>query len=344
MNSVLIITPCSPFTLPTQGSFIAEGLRRTGIRVGTLSQARSGVGRLLDVSLRCPLLIPRYDSAFINVYGERAFVYESVAILVARLWKKRVVVLIHNGRMADFVRRWPRWTRFVLSRASLILAPHKFLQEQLSSLGLRIDGTIPNFIDLKKYRFRERSVLAPRFLYLRGMYSYYNPEMAIRAFKLVQEEYPDATLTMAGEEGRESAVCRNLVRNFKLQNVKFVGLVPNSEIPNLADRHDIHLHTSRVDNMPVTIIEMWACGLPVVGTDVGGVPYLVRHGVDGILVKSEDHRAMAVACLDLLSNHALAAMLSRNGRARAEELTWEKIKPMWEGALLLSGDYEKQAS
>jgi L-malate glycosyltransferase len=96
--------------------------------------------------------------------------------------------------------------------------------------------------------------------------------------------------------------------------------------------------------MPVTIIEMWACGLPVVGTDVGGMPYLVRHGVDGILVKSEDHRAMAVACLDLLSNHALAAMLSRNGRAHAEELTWEKIKPMWEGALLLSGDYEKQAS
>jgi glycosyltransferase involved in cell wall biosynthesis len=344
MNSVLVITPCSPFALPTQGLFIAEGLRRAGIRVGTLSQARSGLGRLLDVSFRCPWLVPRYDSALVNIYGERAFVYESLAIIVARLWEKRVVVLIHNGRMAEFVRRWPRWTRFVLSRADLVLVPHGFLQKQLSSLGLRVDDTIPNFIDLKRYKFRERSNLAPRFLYLRGMYPYYNPEMAIRAFKLVQEEHPDATLTMAGEEGKESAVCRSLACNFKLQNVSFVGLVSNNEIPNLADRHDIHLHTSRVDNMPVTIIEMWACGLPVVGTDVGGMPYLVRNGIDGILVKSEDHRAMAGACLDLLSNHVLAGMLSRNGRARAEELTWEKIKPMWEGALLLSGDCEKQPS
>src|SRR5688572_28733046 len=141
MNSVLVITPCSPFTLPTQGLFIAEGLRRAGIRVGTLSQARSGLGRLLDVSLRCPWLVPRYDSALVNIYGERAFVYESLAIIVARLWEKRVVVLIHNGRMAEFVRRWPHWTRFVLSRADLVLVPHGFLQKQLSSLGLRIDDT-----------------------------------------------------------------------------------------------------------------------------------------------------------------------------------------------------------
>jgi glycosyltransferase involved in cell wall biosynthesis len=167
------------------------------------------------------------------------------------------------------------------------------------------------------------------------MYPYYNPQMAIRTFKLVQDKYQDARLTMAGEEGKESAICRRLVRDLNLRNVSFLGLVPNNEVPNLADRHDIHLHTSRVDNMPVTIIEMWACGVPVVGTDVGGMPYLVRDGVDGILVKSEDHHAMAAACLDLLSNHAFAGMLSRNGRARAEELTWEKIKPLWKQVLLL---------
>ena len=90
--------------------------------------------------------------------------------------------------------------------------------------------------------------------------------------------------------------------------------------------------------MPVTIIEMWACGLPIVGTNVGGMPYLVRDGQDALLVESEDHQAMADVCFELLSNSDLARTLSRNGRARASELTWESVKCLWEDALGLKFD------
>jgi glycosyltransferase involved in cell wall biosynthesis len=93
------------------------------------------------------------------------------------------------------------------------------------------------------------------------------------------------------------------------------------------------MHTNRFENMPVSIIEMWACGLPIVATDVGGMPYLVRSGLDAILVPSEDHRAMAAACIDLLSRPQLASTLSVNGRARAEGLTWGHAAPMWERVL-----------
>jgi len=134
----------------------------------------------------------------VNVYGSRAFVYESAAILYANWWKKRSVVFIRGGSMPEFVQRWPRWTHFVFSKANLILVPHEFLRAELSALGLRVDGIIPNFIELEKYKFRERSRLAPRFLYLRGMHSIYNPAMAVRAFALIQQQYPDASLTMAG--------------------------------------------------------------------------------------------------------------------------------------------------
>src|SRR5438445_6491564 len=292
MKSVLVITPCSRNGLPSQGFFIAEELRNAGVQIQVLTDAESRLRRLLDVIFRGFWLVPQHDRVFVNVYGQRAFTYESFAILYARLWRKRVVALIHNGRLAEFIRRWPRWTSLVLSQADLVLVPHRFLQEQLTGLGLRIDGAIPNFVDLKRYTFRERSILAPRFLYLRGMYPYYNPEMAIRAFGIIQHRYPESLLTMAGEEGKESARCRALVRDLNLRNVQFVGLVPKEQIPVLADKHDIYLHTNRVENMPVTIIEMWACGLPIVGTDVGGMPYLVRNRIDGILVKSEDHQSM----------------------------------------------------
>ena len=300
-----------------------------------LGKAKSSWGRLLEVISYSLLLVPLYDVLLVDVFGLRAFVYESVAILCGRLWRKRIVAVLHNGSMRDFIERWPRWTHFILSQPTLVLVPHKFLQHQLSELGLRVDGNIPNFVNLEHYRFRERAVLSPRFLYLRGMHPFYNAPMALRAFALIQQKYSDASLTMAGKEDEDSNYCRSLVRSFNLRNVRFLGIVPKEKIPALADEHDIHLHTNRVDNMPITIIEMWACGVPIVGTNVGGVSYLIRNRVDGILVESEDYQAMADACFELLSNRQLAKALSRNGRKRAEELTWEHVQPMWQRALML---------
>jgi glycosyltransferase involved in cell wall biosynthesis len=327
VKSILIVTHCVP---PQQGSLIAEYLGQSGVQVRVLGKAESSWGRLLEIVSYSLLLVPRYDVLLVDLFGLRAFVYESVAILCARLWRKRIVAVLRNGYMRDFVERWPRWTRFILSQPNLVLVPH-----HLSALGFRIDGMIPNFVKLENYRFRERSVLSPRFLYLRGMHPFYNAPMALRAFALVQQRFPDAQLTMAGKEGEDSDECRSLVQTLNLRKVQFLGIVPKDEIPILADKHDIYLHTNRIDNMPITVIEMWACGLPIVGTNVGGMPYLVRNRTDGILVKSENYQAMAGACFDLLSNNELAKTLSRNGRARALELTWERVRPLWEEALLL---------
>jgi glycosyltransferase involved in cell wall biosynthesis len=335
MKRIFIVTACSPKGLPQQGSLIAERLAAQDVDVRVVGKAQSGWGRLLVVIFFSVFVLPRYDTALINVFALRAFVFESFAILYAYLWRKRVVVVLRSGFMREFVERWPRWSRFVLSRADLILVPHEFLRKELSKIGLRIDGVISNFIDTKKYRFRERSIVTPRFLYLRGTHPFYNAPMALRAFAIIQEKYPHAELTIAGKDGEEAGYCRSLVATLKLRNVHFLGMVPKESIPELADRHDIHLHSNRVDNMPVTIIEMWACGLPIVGTNIGGMPYLVRNGVDGILVDLDDHEAMANACLALLSDATLAQKLSRNGRARAEQFTWQRVKSMWQGALAM---------
>ena len=332
-SKLLIVTPCVPNGLPTQGSIIAERLRTEGVSVAMVSRARTPLGRVIEVFLKGPWLMARHPQLVVDVFGERAFVYESFAIVCARLLRRRVIVVLHNGMLPNFVRRWPRWTKFVLAHADVVLTPHEFLREQLVPLGIRIDGVIPNFIDLERYTFRKRSSLAPRFLYLRGMHAIYNPEMALRAFALVQARYPEATLTMTGRDGAELPRCRALVAELSLRNVSFRGVVAKHEIARLADDHDIHLHTNRFDNMPVSILEMWACGLPIVGTNVGGMPHLVRDRIDALLVPSEDHRAMADACDQLLSQPQLALRLSVNGRARAEGLTWPRVKPLWDQVL-----------
>lgn len=341
MDTVLVITPHPPQGLPPQGLLVAERLNEIGVKTSILSRARSGWGRLLDVAFRGLWLVPAHDVVLVNVFGEKAFVYESLVIVYGYLWKRRVVVIVRSGCMPEFVMRWPRWASAVLSRSNLVLVPHGFLRERLSALGVRIDGIIPNFIQLENYKFRERSVLLPRFLYLRRMHPHYNPAMALRAFAIIQRSYPDASLTMAGPEDEDSQYCKVLVRELNLRNVHFAGVVPKEEIPALADKHDIHLHTNRVENMPVTIIEMWACGLPIIGTNVGGMPYLIRNRLDGVLVDSEDYKAMAAACLDILSDSELAKTLSSNGRARAQALTWENVRTDWQSALFLDHDSPK---
>lgn len=334
-KTILVVTPCPRKSPPTQGFIIAQRLRLLGFRTSVLSSVQSSLFRALDIVCRGFLLIPFHNVVFVNLYGNRAFVYESLIILYAYIWKKRIVVFVHSGLMPRFIQRWPKLTRFVIYRSDLILVPNGFLKEKFTTQGVRVDGVIPNFIDLEQYRFKERLHLEPRFLYVRGFWSVYNPEMALRAFALIQGQYPEASLTMVGREGDCSESCRSLVSELGLRNVHFIGLVSKSKLLELAEEHHIHLHTNRSENMPVSIIEMWACGLPIVGTNVGGMPYLVQDNEDAILVESEDFNAMAQMCIKLLSEPDLARRLSRNGRKRAEELTWDRVKTTWLNALFV---------
>src|SRR5262245_54442144 len=174
MTSVLIVAPSSPKGIPAQATLIGNRLRDDGVDVTLLSKASTSCGRLLDTIFRGFVSIPTHKVSQVNVFGGRAFTYESFAILYASLWQKPVVVMIRGGNFPNFVNKWPRWSRFVLGRATKTLVPHDYLRDELSKLGFRIDGVIPNFIELEKYRFRKRSNLTPRFLYLRGNGPSYN--------------------------------------------------------------------------------------------------------------------------------------------------------------------------
>jgi glycosyltransferase involved in cell wall biosynthesis len=335
LKTLLVVTTCSPGTLPTQGLLIAQRFGAAGIATSVITKARTGWGRTLDVVVEGFWKTARHDVVLVDLFGNRSFFRESVAILYGRVLRKRVVAMIRGGWFGESVARWPRWTRYVLGRADAVLTPHAYLFERLSALGVRVSGTIPNSIDLEQYTFRRRTSFGPRFLFLRGTHPQYNPMMTLRAFELIQRRYPDAQLTMGGPEYDGSRPCREYVNAVGIKNVVFVGRVPKSEISGIAEAHDVYVQSNRIENMPVTVLEMWACGLPVVATDIGGTPYLVRNGIDGLLVPSDDHTAMAAACLDLLDEPEKGRILAANGRERVEDFSWKRVEPRWRHILEL---------
>jgi glycosyltransferase involved in cell wall biosynthesis len=129
-----------------------------------------------------------------------------------------------------------------------------------------------------------------------------------------------------------------------LNRIVFTGGVPKADVPGWLARGDIFLNTATIDNTPISVLEAMATGLPVVSTSVGGIPYLIEDGHNGILVPPGDADAMAEAVKRVLTEPGLAAHISRNGRAKAETFGWDDVLPAWESLLLKIAGYEPSAN
>ena len=107
---------------------------------------------------------------------------------------------------------------------------------------------------------------------------------------------------------------------------------------------DVFLNTTNVDNTPVSVIEAMACGLCVVSTNVGGLPYLLDDEQDSLLVQPDDPAAMATAVSRILRENVLATRLSQNARAKAEQFDWSTVLPQWLALLRGIGSGQKITS
>jgi glycosyltransferase involved in cell wall biosynthesis len=216
----------------------------------------------------------------------------------------------------------------VLRRFDRIVAPSPFLANELGGFCPSI---IPNVVNVDAYQFELRQILEPRLLWMRAFHSIYNPAMALKCFAIILHDRPGATLVMAGvDKGLESDM-RSMARDMKIEHaVRFPGFLDHkAKVREFSDA-DIYLNTNRIDNMPVSVIEACAMGLPVVATNVGGLPHLITNGVNGLLVPDDDAEAMAGAVNRVLNDPDLARRLSENGRLLAERSAWTSVRKLWD--------------
>src|SRR5690606_25357532 len=101
----------------------------------------------------------------------------------------------------------------------------------------------------------------------------YNVSCSVRAFARIQAEVPDAELVIAGY-GSDRGRIEALVRERGLNHVRFTGRVPHEEMGRLLHDADILLNSPDIDNMPLSLLEAQAAGLPIVSTSTGGIPYI----------------------------------------------------------------------
>jgi len=257
-----------------------------------------------------------------NVYF---FLVVCPSLLMAKIMRKKVVLNYRGGEAEKFLNKWGFLAIPFLKRADVIAVPSNFLKEVFERFVEREVLILPNIADIELFKYRERSTLRAYIIVSRQLERYYNIDCALEAFKVIKEAYPGARLKIAGKGSQENRLKR-LSEEMALKDVDFLGALSHDKLSRVYDECDIMINPSKVDNFPGSILEAFACGLPVVSTRVGGIPFMVKEGENGILVDPDDPMGLANGVIKLLENPDLAIRLSRNGRGVAERHAWENVR------------------
>jgi glycosyltransferase involved in cell wall biosynthesis len=310
-------------------------LASRGWRIATTSRRAGRAARLLDMLRTCWRDRHRYQVAAVDVYSGLAFAWAEAVCWILRKAGKPYVLTLHGGRLPEFSVSQPARVRRLLASAAAVTAPSKYLTGRMRPYRQDV-LLIPNAIDVESYPFRMRRGAARRLVWLRAFHEIYNPVLAVRVLARLADEFPEIELTMVGPDKGDGALQKARQEAQKLgvsAHITFTGTVPKQQVPEKLAAADIFLNTSNIDNTPVSVMEAMACGLCIVSTNVGGIPYLLDAENDALLVPKDDVIAMAHAVRRILTDSDLAQRISTLARLSAERFSWSTVAPQWDRLL-----------
>lgn len=274
------------------------------------------------------------DLVLIDTYSTTAFYYAWLSAKLCRLLCVKYVPILHGGNLPARFQRSPGKCRTVFGNSTINIAVSPYLLHYLEQAEYR--GTvIENSIALEDYSFRHRAQVRPQLLWVRSFHETYNPQLAVHLVHQLKQQYPDVQLTMVGPEVDGSMEkCKQLAEDLGVElHITFTGKLSKDKWTSLAQSKDIFINTTNYDNLPVSVLEAMALGLPVVSTNVGGIPYIIADGQNGLLVDADNVNKMTAAVAQLLSDNSMAATISKNAREYAEQYDWNIIKNKWHNLL-----------
>jgi glycosyltransferase involved in cell wall biosynthesis len=314
---------------------LAIALKSAGWPVLTTSHKPGRLPRLFDFLATVWMQRHSYSVALVDVYSGLAFVWAELVCWALRIANKQYVLTLRGGNLPGFAHHTGKRVPRLLNSARIVTTPSAYLFEQMRPYRQEL-VLLPNPLDVAKYSFKPREHPAPTLVWLRAFHDIYNPSLAVHVVAHLTQDFPGVRLVMMGpNKGDGSFEAMNgLALNLGVaERVTSTGPILKEDIPYRLQEGDIFLNTTRVDNTPVSVLEAMACGLCVVSTNVGGIPYLLEDDHDALLVPSADHAAMAKAVQRLLTEDGLAERLSRNARRKVEQYDWSNILPRWEKLL-----------
>jgi glycosyltransferase involved in cell wall biosynthesis len=303
--------------------------------IKTISDRKSKIFRLCEIIYNLIMHGYKYDFVLIDTYSTQSFYYVYVSTILCRVYNIKYIPILHGGNLEHRLNNNPIMSKNIFYHSHKNVSPSLFLKTIFEKFGYKT-LYIPNYIDLANYEFLKRGAkLKPKILWVRAFDEIYNPEMAIYIFNEIKKIYFNAKLCMVGPDKDGSLIrCKNIARKLKIkEHIEFKGQMSKNSWIDLSRQYSIFINTTNYDNMPVSILEIMALGLPIVSTNVGGIPYLLKHNVDALLVEKNDVMGMVDCIKILLNDKKLSSALSLNGRKKVQQYSWKILSKEWQKIL-----------
>ncbi len=308
-------------------------LSSEGCEVVSVSNVQNKIVRLLDMLWSTFKFRSKVDIVLIDTYSTRNFYYAVIVAEICRLFKIPYIPILHGGNLPFRIEKSPKVSQKLFKGAKTNIAPSHYLLNAFKEKGYSNLTYVPNTIELKKYPYKKRETIKLNLLWVRSFSEIYNPQLALEIVEKLVAQNIQVSLCMVGPE-KDGALrdCQEIVAQKKLP-VTFMGLLSKEKWIDLSKDFDLFINTTNFDNTPVSVIEAMALGLPVISTNVGGIPYLIENGKTGVLVPSNNSQAF-VDEIDALFNNPLKAIeISKNARIAVEKFDWEVVKGLWNNLL-----------
>ncbi len=304
-------------------------------------------------------LLERHGADLMHIY----FGHTGVHLLpFIQEWDKPCVVSFHGADVAhkQDIKDYPAKLRRLFNAVPLVFARSQSLAERLMHLGcppekLRINRT---GIPLNEFPFVDRQlppdgkwrvVQACRLIPKKGVAT------SLRAFAIFKKDNPEAEFFIAGKGPLQPELEMLAAGLGIFKDVHFVGFLSQPKLLDLYASSHLFLHPSETspnqdqEGVPNSILEAMATGLPVAGTQHGGIPEAVDHGRTGLLVPEEDHVALANAMQEITQVPGLLTEMGLRARAAVmdrfeQDSQIDQLESFYEEAISMNGAAEPARS
>ncbi|WP_196892724.1 glycosyltransferase family 4 protein [Aureivirga marina] len=315
-----------PTTIETLSSF----LNSENYEVYCSSSKNNKIVRLFDMIITFFKKRSNSDYILIDTYSTINFYYAFIISQLARIFKIKYIPILHGGNLPNRLKTSPKISKMIFMNSWNNIVPSNYLKEAFEQENYKT-VFIPNNIELKNYTFKKREKIAPKLFWVRAFAKIYNPWLAIDVLKELKKEYPDAKLCMVGpdRDGSLKDVEEYIEKCELKDSVEITGVLSKETWHQKSKEFDVFINTTNVDNTPVSVIEGMALGLPIISTNVGGIPFLLNTNEDSILVSKENKDEMVSAIKVLLENPEKVLEITKNARKKVETFDWNVVKEKW---------------
>lgn len=280
----------------------------------TCSDKKNKFIRLFDMIKTFFCNKKKVNIILIDTYSTSNFWYAVIIGKLAQYFNIPYIPILHGGNLPNRLKQNKSICKNLFGNSAVNITPSAFLYNVFKESGFSKIHIIHNPIEEKLYTPLERTApQQPKLLWVRSLQKKYNPQMAIKVLALVKKNYPNASLCIIGGEVDNSYMeCKQLAQKLGVEkDIIFTGRLPKKEWIEKSKEYNIFINTTTVDNAPLSVVEAMALGLPIITTNVGGMPYMIENNINGILTENDNAEQMANAICRIMSDKELYNSLSK---------------------------------